>query len=271
MRPSSSRLAPIAALTALTLAGAATPAAAATKKPADKQAPVITAITVSPSPVVLAVKSGGRTSFSIAVRARDTGTGVDRVTLGLYDPKDKTGRAFRLSRTGGSAAEGLWTGLVALPNNVRTGMWAIRAFATDKSNNTTNPDAVYTNFRVLAKTRMSKLSLTVNPVTGVLTATTVLERFKKGWEPFTARELVLEFRPKGATAYKAMAKATTDARGAAAFGPVTAPSSGHWRVTYAGHPNYGPSVSKTAGVSLTVPATPTPSPTPSPTVTPAAR
>lgn len=175
MSPSPSRLAPLAVVTALALAGIATPAAAATRRPADTAAPVISAITVHPSPVVLSTRKGGRTSFKVAVRASDTGVGVDRVTLGLYDPSDSSGRAFRLSRTGGSAVEGVWTGLVSLPNNVKTGTWAVRAFATDEASNTTNPDAVYTNFRVLQKTRLHKLGLKVDPTTGALAATALLD------------------------------------------------------------------------------------------------
>ena len=116
MRPTPTRVAPVALLTAVALVGSTSPAMARAKRVADAEAPTITAITVNPSPVVLGTKAAGRTAFAVAVRATDTGGGVDRVTVGLYDPAENSGRAFRLSRTSGSAADGLWTGTLVLTN-----------------------------------------------------------------------------------------------------------------------------------------------------------
>ena len=192
MRPTPSRVAPVALLTAVALAGSASPALAKPKRAADAEAPVITAITVNPSPVVLGTKAAGRTAFAVAVRATDTGGGVDRVTVGLYDPADNSGRAFRLSRTSGSAADGLWTGTLVLSNKAKRGAWSVRAFATDKANNTTDPDKVYTNFRVTLPTRMRAFAVTSDPATGVVNATALLERFRPGtkaaWLPFAGND-----------------------------------------------------------------------------------
>ncbi|GAA0611290.1 hypothetical protein GCM10009547_11670 [Sporichthya brevicatena] len=261
---------PVAAATGLVLVVSTSAADAKAKKPADKTAPVISSMAISPSPLILAVKSGGKTSFKVTVRANDD-TGVDRITIGLYDPSDKNGRAYRLSRSSGTAASGVWTGSLSLPNNAKTGMYAVRAFATDLSSNSTNPDLVYTNFRVVNKTRLSSFKITVDSKTGAMTASALLERFRSGkWEPFTAREIALEFAAAGTQAYKPVTTGTTNDKGVVSFDKVTASKSGSWRVVFAGHPNYGPS-EKAKDVTVNLPAaSPTPSPAASPAATPAA-
>lgn len=250
------RLAPVAAVvTALVLASATSSADAKAKKPADRTAPAISSMAINPSPLILAVKRGGRTSFKVAVRATDD-QGVDRITLGLYDPTDRDGRAFRLARTSGTAASGVWTGTLTLPNNSRTGTWAVRAFATDLASNTTDPDLVYTNFRVVNKTRMSKFRTTVDPKTGALTASALLERFhkKRGWEPFTARDIALEFQAQGTNTFKPVTTGKTNDKGVVSFDRVTATKSGSWRVVFAGHPNYGPSSPKARSITVNLPS-----------------
>ena len=128
----------------------------------------------------------------------------------------------------------------------------MRAFATDLASNTTDPDVVYTNLRVLNKTRTSKFAISVDPRTGVVTASALLERFRRGkaWEPFTAREMTLEFQPKGATSFETVATAKTNAKGEVSFGKVKASASGSWRVAFAGHPSYAPSSTKAKVVNL---------------------
>jgi hypothetical protein len=257
MRPTPSRVAPAALLTAVALASSASPALAQIRRAADAEAPVITAITVNPSPVVLGTKAAGRTAFAVAVRATDTG-GVDRVTVGLYDPADTSGRAFRLSLTSGSAAVGLWTGTVVLSNKAQRGAWSLRAFATDQANNTTDPDKVYTNFRVLLPARMRAFAVTSDPATGAVNASALLERFRPGtkasWERFAGRTVTLEFQPDGANAFSTVATAKTAADGSVHFEKVTANQSGMWRASFAGNPNYGPDFSGSRTVTITAPA-----------------
>ena len=132
-----------------------------------------------------------------------------------------------------------------------SGTWAVRAFATDEASNTTNPDAVYTKFRVLLKTRLPGFAAKADPETGALTASARLVRYRagKGWEPFKARAIALEFRPKGESGFKAVATATTDDRGDVNWDKVTASGPGAWRATFAGHPNYGRSTSAADYVS----------------------
>jgi hypothetical protein len=245
MRPSSSRVAPVAVLTAAVITGTAGAAPAVVTRTGDVAAPSITALTVNPSPVVLGTKARGRTTFVVAVRATDLGGGVDRVTVGLYDPKDSSGRAFRLTRTSGSAANGLWTGTLALPNLAKRGTWAIRAFATDRASNTTDPDRVYTNFRVTLPTRFRGVDVKADPATGAITAEGTLQRFRPGtgWVPFSKRNVVLEFQPEGANGFLKVATARTDSGGAVRFDDITANGSGLWRASYAGNTGYAATVS----------------------------
>jgi hypothetical protein len=273
MRPSPSRLAPVALLTfALTVS--VSPASALAASPADTEAPVITGITVNPSPVVLRTKATGRTAFAVAVRATDTGGGVDRVTVGLYDPADNVGRAFRLTRTSGSAADGQWTGTLVLSNQARRGAWSLRAFATDQASNTTDPDKVYTNFRVQLPTRMRAFTIVSDPTTGTVSAAALLERFRPGtqaaWVPFTDRTVVLQFQPNGANGYSTVATAKTGSDGSVRFGKVTANQSGLWRAAFAGNNGYGADVSGSRVVTVTAPAstTTTPSSSTASTTTP---
>lgn len=258
MRPTPPRVAPVALLTAVALLGSTASAMAAPKGAADAAAPVITAITVNPSPVVLGTKAAGRTAFAVAVRATDTGGGVDRVTIGLYDPADNVGRAFRLSRTSGSAADGLWTGTLVLTNKAKRGAWSVRAFATDKANNTTDPDKVYTNFRVTLPTRMRAFVIKSDPASGAVDATALLERFRPGnqatWLPFAGRDVVLEFQPNGANGFFAVATGKTAADGSVSFDKVTANQSGYWRASYAGNTGYAADVSGSRPVTVAEPA-----------------
>lgn len=252
MHPTSPRVAPVAVLTAVALIGSAGSALAVGTRAADEEAPVITALTVNPSPVVLGTKARGRTSFVVAVRATDFGGGVDRVTVGLYDPKDQSGRAFRLTRTSGSAANGLWTGTLALPNLAKRGAWAIRAFATDRASNSTNPDRVYTNFRVTLPTRFRGVDVQADPATGEITGTATLQRFRPGagWVPFSGRNVVLEFQPEGANGFLKAATGRTDSDGSVQFDRITANGSGLWRASYAGNTGYAPTVSGTDLVKI---------------------
>ncbi|HUR72826.1 MAG TPA: hypothetical protein VMZ00_01025 [Sporichthya sp.] len=257
MRPTPSRVAPVALLTAVALTGAS-PALAESTRPADNQAPMITAITVNPSPVVLGTKAAGRTAFAVAVRATDPGGGVDRVTVGLYDPADSSGRAFRLSRTSGSAVDGLWTGTLVLSNRAKRGAWSLRAFATDSASNTTDPDKVYTNFRVTLPTRLRAFDVKSDPATGAVNATALLERFRPGtqarWVPFARRTVTLEFQPNGTNSFFTLATGKTTADGSVRFEKVSANQSGTWRVNYAGNSGYAADVSGSRLVTVTAPA-----------------
>ncbi len=257
MRPTPSRVAPVALLTAVALISSTGSAMAQPRRAADAEAPVITAITVNPSPVVLGTKAAGRTAFAVAVRATDTGGGVDRVTVGLYDPADNSGRAFRLSRTSGSAAAGLWTGTLVLTNTAKRGAWSLRAFATDRASNSTDPDKVYTNFRVTLPTRMRAFEIKSDPATGAVNATALLERFRPGakprWVSFAARDVVLEFQPNGANGFFAVAAGKTAANGSIRFDQVTANQSGLWRASYAGNTGYAADVSGSRPVTVSAP------------------
>lgn len=252
MRPTPSRVVPLALFTAVALTGHVTSALAVGARAADIEAPVIHALTVNPSPVVLGTKANRRTSFVIAVRAVDSG-GVDRVTVGLYDPKERSGRAYRLTRTSGSAADGLWTGTLALPNLAKQGTWAVRAFATDRASNTTNPDTVYTNFRVTLPTRFRGLNVQADQETGAITASATLQRFRpgRGWVPFSARAVVLEFQPEGGNGFVQVATARSDADGSVRFDRIGAKKSGLWRTSYAGNTGYAAAVSGTDPVKIT--------------------
>lgn len=274
MRPTPSQAAPVVLLTAVALTGATDVASAATKRRADVAAPVINSITVNPSPVVLGTKKNGTTSFKVTLKASDNG-GVDRVTVGLYDPSDSSGKAFRLKRTGGSATDGVWTGTLVLQNAAKTGAWSVRAFASDLASNTSNPDTVYGTFRVTLPTLLDTFVAKADSTTGALTATALLRRLKpgKGWVAFGDREVVLEFMPSGANAYLAVAKAKSAADGTVRFDKVTTNQSGSWRVNYLGATGYAPDVSgarsiTVAGSSSIAPGTvTTQSTTAQPTVT----
>lgn len=252
MRSTSSRVAPVAVLTAVALTGNVTSALALGARGADVDAPAITALTVNPSPVVLGTKARGRTSFAIAVRAVDAG-GVDRVTVGVYDPKDRAGRAYRLTRTSGSAADGLWTGTLVLPNLAKRGAWSVRAFATDRASNTTNPDRVYTNFRVTLPTRFRGVDVQADPSTGAVTGSATLQRFRPGagWVPFSNRSVVLEFQPEGANGFLKVATGRTDSDGSVRFDRISANGPGLWRAAYAGNTGYAATVSGTRLVKIT--------------------
>jgi hypothetical protein len=259
MRFTPSRVAPVAVLTAAALTGNVTSAPALGVRGADVDAPTITALTVNPSPVVLGTKASGRTSFAIAVRAVDAG-GVDRVTVGVYDPKDRAGRAYRLTRTSGSAVDGLWTATLVLPNLAKRGAWAVRAFATDRASNTTNPDRVYTNFRVTLPTRFRGVDVQADPSTGAISGVATLQRFRPGagWVPFSGRNVMLEFQPEGANGFLRVATARTASDGSVSFDRISANGSGLWRAGYAGNTGYAPTVSGADRVTIT------PSPSSSP-------
>ena len=252
MRFTPSRVAPVAVLTAAALTGNVTSAPALGTRGADVNPPTITALTVNPSPVVLGTKARGRTAFALAVRAVDAG-GVDRVTVGVYDPKDRSGRAYRLTRTSGSAADGLWTGTVVLPNLAKRGVWSVRAFATDRASNTTNPDRVYTNFRVTLPTRFRGVDVQADPSTGAVSGVATLQRFRPGvgWVPFSGRNVVLEFQPDGANGFLKVASERTGSDGSVQFDRITANGSGLWRASYAGNTGYAPAVSGADLVKIT--------------------
>jgi hypothetical protein len=269
MRPTRSRVAPVVLLTAVALTGTADPAPAAITRRADTAAPKITSITVNPSPVILRTKNGGATTFAIVVKAADA-LGVDRVTVGLYDPSDSSGRAFRLKRTGGTAASGVWTGTLVLQNTARRGAWSVRAFATDLASNSSNPDTVYTNFKVMLPTRFHKLYVAADPATGKVVGQALLQNFRPGraWGGFSGRPITLEFMPDGANSYLKVATAKTGADGWVHFDGVAANQSGTWRMTYAGNTGYAPANSVNQVLKVNVPqadpgtTTPAPSPTP---------
>jgi len=258
-------------LTAVALVGTSDPALAAAKRRADTSAPVITGISVNPAQVVLRTKKGGATSFAITVRATDT-NGVDRVTVGLYDPSDSTGRAFRLKRTGGTAANGVWTGTLVLQNSAKRGAWSVRAFATDLASNTSDPDKVYSNFKVTLPARFHKLYVAADPSTGKVVAQALLQQFKSGvgWKPGVNRPVTLEFAPAGANSFLKVATARTGSDGMVHFDDVSANQTGTWRMTYAGNTGYSAANSvhqvvtekpSSGGGTTTQPvATPTPTP-----------
>lgn len=252
MRSTSSRVAPVAVLTAVALTGNVSSALALGTRGGDVDAPTITALTVNPSPIVLGTKAKGRTSFAIAVRAVDAG-GVDRVTVGVYDPKDRAGRAYRLTRTSGSATDGLWTATLVLPNLAKRGAWSVRAFATDRASNTTNPDRVYTNFRVTLPTRFRGVDVQADPSTGAVTGSATLQRFRPGtgWVPFSGRSVVLEFQPQGANGFLKVASARTESDGSVRFDRISANGPGLWRAAYAGNTGYAATVSGTRLVKIT--------------------
>jgi hypothetical protein len=276
MRPTPTRVTPVALLTAVALLGAADPALGTSSRRGDTAAPVIGAITVNPSPVVLGTASRGVTRFAITVRANDPG-GVDRVTVGLYDPSDVNGRAFRLKRTGGTATSGVWTGTAVVQNTAKRGAWSLRAFATDLASNTSNPDTIYSNFRVTLPTRFHKLYVAADQNTGKVTAQALLQAFRPGkrWQAFSKRAVALEFRPQGANSFLTVATAKTGSDGMVHFTNVAVTKSGTWRLNYLGNSGWAPTLSGTQAVTVkpkSDPGTTMPAPTPasSPTPTPAA-
>lgn len=278
MSLSPTRVAPTALLAIVALTCAATPSVAA-KKGADKQAPTLSALTVAPVKVVLGTKSGGRTSFTVSLKAADA-SGVDRVVVGLYDEGDKKGRSFRLARTSGSALEGVWRATVSLPNSVDRGGWKVRAHATDKVSNTSEPDTVYGTFGVQYPTRLRKLNVSPEPVApkADLSAVVELQRFRpgKGWTPYGGRNVVLEFRPEGAATFAPVMNARTDGAGTVSFPKLKADRTGVWRVTFAGNSGFAAAVSRTDTVKVAASAAsvnsfaaPTDAPTDAPTPVPA--
>lgn len=254
MSPSSRRIAPVALLTVVALAGAATPAAHAgmAKKTADKEAPMISAVALAPTAVALTAKSPGSTSFTVTARVADPG-GVDRVVIGLYDETDKEGRSFRLARTAGTALDGTWSVKASLPNDVAKGLWSVRAFAADKASNTSDPDKVYATFAVQYSTRLRGLDVSPEPAEpkDELAAVAVLESYRpgKGWKAYDGRNVVLQFRPDGAADFAPVASATTDSAGKVSF-KVKATTTGTWRIAFAGNGGYAGSVSSTDTVKI---------------------
>lgn len=251
MSSSSRRISPVALLTVLALAGAATPAVA---KPApDKAPPVISAVVVTPAAVALAAKKSGTTSFTVSAKVADAGR-VDRVVIGIYDAADKKGRSFRLARTAGTALEGTWSVTASLPNTVARGTWSVRAFAGDKASNTSNPDKIYATFQVKHATRLRGLDVSPEPAQpkADLTAGAVLEQYLpgKGWRPYSKRTVVLQFRPDGAKDFAEVISGHTDPAGKVAFTKVKATRTGAWRIAFVGNTAYAGSVSGTDTVKV---------------------
>jgi hypothetical protein len=259
MRPSPLLIVPLVVLTTAGLTAGAAPALA--RSSSDKTAPVITSVTVKPASVTLANHSAGTTAFAVVVRTTDAG-GVDRVTVGLYDPSDTTGRAYRLTRTSGTLADGLWTATLSLPNTATTGAWSLRAFATDLSSNTSNPDAVYTKVPILRGTRLRSFTTTVDSGTGRLAAGGVLQHWKpvRGWVALPKRLVSLKFLAKGTDTYVVVDTTRTGADGSFSFDKIPAPQTGTWRADFDGDAGFAPHVSG----ARTVTVTPAPSPTPTP-------
>jgi hypothetical protein len=255
-------------VTALGL-GASLPAVADAADRDDKTAPQISAVTVNPTDVVLPASRSTHktTAFTISMRVADA-SGVDTVVAGLYSPKGGSGRAYRLTRTSGSAANGVWKVVVRLANPQSTGQWQLQAFAVDNRQNSTDPSHVYGEYLVREATHFAHFDATEpTPVGQDVTFSGFLQRFdhKIGWTGYPGREVTIEFRPAGGKAFRPVQTLRTGKDGSVASA-VTAKSPGTWRMSFAGTERRSPSVSRADDVGLPPVATP-----PRPAVPPGVR
>jgi hypothetical protein len=269
--------------------GASVPAAAGAVATNDTTAPQITAVSLNPDDVLLPASRSVRktTAFTISMRVKDP-SGVDTVVAGLYSPKGGNGRAFRLARTSGSSADGVWKVVVHLANPQPTGQWRLQAFAVDNKQNSTDPSQVYGDYLVREATHFAHFDATEpTPVGDKVEFTGFLQRFdhKTGWTGYAGREVDVEFRPVGGKAFHPVQTVRTGADGSVAHTAVIAKGPGTWRMTFPGNDERAPSTSRADDVGLppvTKPPQPAvppgvrcegkcPSPTPTPTPTPAAK
>lgn len=255
---------------------------------ADNTPPQISAVKVNPDDVLLPASHSARktTAFTISMRVKDP-SGVDTVVAGLYGPKGGAGRAYRLARTSGSAADGLWKVVVRVTNPQPTGQWRLQAFAVDNRQNSTDPARTYGNYRVLAATHFARFDASEPAAVGAqVQFTGFLQRFdhKLGWTGYAGQPVAVEFRPVSGKEFHAVQTVRTGADGSVAGTSVVAKGPGTWRLNFAGTDQRGPAISREDDVGLppvTKPAqpavppgvrcdgkcpTPTPTPTPKPTV-----
>lgn len=258
---------------------------------ADSTPPQISAVAVNPDDVLLPASHSARktTAFTISMRVKDA-SGVDTVVAGLYSPKGGAGRAYRLARTSGSAADGLWKVVVRVSNPQPTGQWRLQAFAVDNKQNSTDPSRTYGDYLVREATHFAHFDASEpTPVGAQVQFQGFLQRFdhKLGWTGYPDRPVTVEFRPVGGKEFHAVQTVHTGADGSVAGTGVVAKGPGAWRMSFAGTDQRGPTTSREDEVGLP-PVTkppqpavspgvrcegkcPTPTPTPSSTSTPATR
>jgi hypothetical protein len=272
-------------VTALAM-GVSMPAVADAADRGDKSAPQIRAVALNPTDVLLPASHSARrtTAFTISMRVSDP-SGVDTVVAGLYGPKGGNGHAYRLTRTSGSAANGLWKVVVRLANPQPTGQWRLQAFAVDNRQNSTDPGQVYGGYLVRAATHFAHFDASEpTPVGQDVRFSGFLQRYdhRTGWTGYPGREVVIEFRPAGGKDFRPVQTLRTGADGSVA-GATVAKGPGTWRMSFAGNDQWAPSVSRADDVGLppvTTPPRPAvppgvrcpgkcPTPTPTPTATPA--
>ncbi|HEY2830935.1 MAG TPA: hypothetical protein VGJ14_00810 [Sporichthyaceae bacterium] len=250
--------------------GASVPTVAAAADRDDKIAPQISAVTLNPNDVLLPASRSAHktTAFTISMRVSDP-SGVDTVVAGLYGPKGGSGRAYRLARTSGTAANGMWKVVVRLANPQSTGQWQLQAFAVDNKQNSTDPGRVYGDYLVREATHFAHFDATEpTPVGQDVKFSGFLQRFdhKTGWTGYPGREVAIEFRPAGGKAFRPVQTVRTGADGSVSGAAVVAKSPGTWRMSFAGNPERAPSVSRADDVGLPAVATP-----PRPAVPPGVR
>jgi hypothetical protein len=255
---------------------------------ADSTPPRISGVRVSPSDVVLPASRSARktTSFTIRMRVSDR-SGVDTVVAGLYSPKGGSGRAYRLTRTSGSAEHGVWQVVVRVANPQPTGQWRMQAFAVDNKQNSTDPGRTYGDYLLRERTHFAHFDASEpTPVGGQVRFRGFLQRFdaKLGWTGYPHRPVTVEFQPLGDKQFHPVQTIRTGADGSVADTTVVAKGPGTWRMSFAGNEQRAPSTSRADEVSLppvTKPAQPavppgvrcddtcpTATPTPTPTATP---
>jgi hypothetical protein len=280
-------------LCATALALTASAPAAVASVAADSTPPRISGVTVNPDDVLLpASKSARKTSaFTISMRVADP-SGVDTVVAGLYSPKGGSGHAYRLTRTSGSATDGLWKVVVRIANPQPTGQWRLQAFAVDNKQNSTDPSQGYGEYLVRDATHFAHFDATEpTPVGEKVEFTGFLQRYdhKDGWTGYADQPVTVEFKPVGGKEFRPVQTARTGKDGSVSGTGVVAKGPGTWRMTFAGNDRRGPSTSREDEVGLppvTEPPKPAvppgvrcedkcPSPTPSstgkPTESPAGR
>lgn len=247
------RLALPVALVAVLTGGTLTFVSPAQAKRADDTAPGISEVTVAPDPIVLASRKKGTTTLTLSARVADPG-GVDRVAAGLYDEKDDKGRAVELRLTSGNSRDGIWSARVPLPNDAKRKAWSVRAFATDRANNSTDPDAVQATFMVQHRARLRSFEAGPDAVAAKdpIVVSGLLQRYKPGtgWKSLKRVAVILEFRKDGAQEYAQVETGKTDRDGAVRFEDVAVKESGRWRLAFAGDDGYAPATSKTDAIAV---------------------
>jgi len=225
--------------------------------------PVISEVTVTPEEVVLPTADGRKASVEIQMHVLSS-AGIDSVVAGLYAPSSGTGKAVRLGRVSGSATDGVWRAEAKLPSSSALGQWRLQAFAVDKAQRSSDANQIYAGFRVRTPTRLASFTVGWADDGSRVRVAAKLERRQsgQGWLGVADEDVVVEFRPPGATDFALADTTRTGADGSISVSPTSDATVGTWRLRYAGDEFSAPTGSPEVAVA------PLPSPTANPTALP---